>query len=132
MGRIWRIRTWWGRLWIEGWVEVEGGVTEFADRRFQLWYYAVNHGVALIRSPKKGPEDENIDLVFHGVSRIDAVRHMGSIAEIQTTESEEGHVAVDISLTSGGVVRVVAAFFSVERNKRGLFSVPFDCPFHSD
>jgi hypothetical protein len=50
-----------------------------ANRSFQVWDYAVSHGMLLIRSPGEG-EQSTIDLVFHGTQFMSVPRHIGEMS----------------------------------------------------
>lgn len=45
-------------------------IADYPDRIFQIWEYQVTHASMLIRSPRRGKDLENIDLVFTGVSYL--------------------------------------------------------------
>ncbi len=48
--------------------------TEFADRKFKLWFYQVSHSEAIIRSPKVDLDktyNTNIDIYLGGIDYIE-------------------------------------------------------------
>ena len=52
---------------------------DLKNRNFQLWEYHVSHGSLLIRSPKRGEDTKNIDIVFAGVEYMALPRHLKSV-----------------------------------------------------
>jgi hypothetical protein len=109
----------------------------FPSRRFQFWMYRVSHGELLVRSPRDGDHDENVDLIFVGVEYVDLPRHLPGVTvdtptpdEVQWVSGRVGRPVeaskVTVVVTEGRRHLVLASFFKSETNNLDLFEYPFD------
>jgi hypothetical protein len=108
----------------------------FINRKFQLWEYSVSHGSLLLRSPKRGEDKNNIDIVFAGVEYVSAPRHFHSLAIDDANPDELASISlvldkkvnsknVTILVTEGKRHAIVAAVMKIEENEMEMFDSPF-------
>jgi hypothetical protein len=106
-------------------------------RNFQLWEYQVSHSSLLLRSPRRGDQKYNIDIIFFGVEFISVPRHLEDFAIVEAGKEEIQFLG---SLIGKSVDRdnvfvleaakarhlVVAAGMKVDENELDIFDSPFD------
>jgi len=91
-------------------------------RRFQIWDYSPSHRRLLLRSPASGGDDENVDITFSGVRRIDL--DTGFRIDAITSEPAGDGLPGLRQFSLGGQPRgglVVAEYMRVESNVKSLF-----------
>lgn len=69
-----------------------------SERRFQLWEFFVSHSQLLIRSPKGGSEERNVDIVFRGAEYISLPSHFEVHGGIEVREGAESDLSSFASL----------------------------------
>lgn len=112
-------------------------IEQLNDKKFQFWEYLVSHGSLLIRSPKKGDQQYNVDIKFYGVEYVAVPRHLEGIVQSKVNAEEVKHVErmlgkpvnkdnVFVLESSTGRHLVVAAKMKVEENEADIFNSPFN------
>jgi len=109
---------------------------DLKNRNFQLWEYHVSHGSLLIRSPKRGEDTKNIDIVFAGVEYMALPRHLKSVELDDASSREISELsilvgrklegkAVTIIIAEGTRYSVVATGMRITENDMDIFHSPF-------
>jgi hypothetical protein len=108
------------------------------DRKFQFWFYRVNHGELLIRSPKSKENPKNIDIMFIAIRYIELPRLLDEISLEEATNEEILYVKsklgdepilnkeVTIIVSKGIRYLIVASYSKVIENELELFELPFE------
>lgn len=106
-------------------------------RNFQFWDYRVSHGSLLIRSPKKGEDNFNIDIKFYGVEYVAVPRHLKGVS-ISTATKEEvlelknklGKSLIQDNIfvleSSSGRHIIIASKMKVDKSDMDIFDSPFE------
>jgi hypothetical protein len=106
-------------------------------RKFQLWEYKASHGSLLIRSPKHGDIQQNIDIKFFGVIYLAIPRHLNEIHiaepnkdELEFLETKIGKKELQkkIYIIVSGEHRysIVSEAYKIDSNELDIFDSPFD------
>ena len=107
-----------------------------SSRHFETWAFRVSHGELLVRSPKAGPGQKNLDLVFVGVEYLSLPRLLDGLEVVAATDEDRAEVAQALgSHQPGGQVfvlrsqgvrhRVFASHLQVLETDLDLFETPF-------
>jgi hypothetical protein len=113
-------------------------MTSFAERDFRVWHYSVSHSSLLIRSPKGGATQTNIDLLFVGVEYVDLTHWLRGPSVLVGDETDLARAATLLSrriasnetlvtiVAEGRRNLVLARGFEVQENEMEIFESPFD------
>ena len=109
----------------------------FPGRAFQVWLFRVSHGELLVRSPKDGEHQRNVDLTFAGVEYMELPRHLVGLRledpteeDVRRAEERVGTVVaaetVTVLVSQGRRYLVVAGFVKVAESDMDIFDHPFE------
>jgi len=111
----------------------------FEGYTFALWDYYEGHQSLLIRSPKGGNQDHNIDLIFRGVEYVAVPSVLKDLILDEPTKSDrkfiEGilgelpqHDHVYVLVADSYRHFVVAVALKITEHNEGIYETPFEKP----
>lgn len=84
-------------------------ITDYPERRFQLWEYRVSHGSLLIRSPRGVGFSQNVDFVFVGVEYLAVPRVFRGLALVARNRRDRMDVTAAIGSFESERLHVLAS-----------------------
>lgn len=112
--------------------------TNLSGRKFQFWQYRVSHGELLIRSPRVGDNERNIDLMFTDVVYTDLPRFFDALEVVEAdpldlarAEERLGKPVVHpervfVLECQGRRYILVATWLKIAETDMDIFESPFD------